>query len=281
MDSKKIVWLASYPKSGNTWFRAFLTALLGGSEEIDLNGLKTQNIFASRDIFNAFTDLDSTYLYDSEAKCLLPKVYNALGEEIKAIEYIKIHDAYTMNDVGQPIVPAEATKCAIYFIRNPLDIVASLANHMGYTIEQSIALMNNPNGCLATQKNNLNTGTQFRQLILSWSNHVSSWATPTAFPILTLRYEDLLQDPDKFFLQAVRFIGIEVSDEAITRAIAATSFDKLKQKELNSGFKEKVPQAKNFFRSGSSGKWKEELTELQAAEIISVHGDMMKRFGYL
>ena len=73
-DTQKIVWLASYPKSGNTWFRAFLTTLLNEGE-LDINEMKTDGIFSSRQILEAFTDLDSTYLYADEVKTLIPEVF--------------------------------------------------------------------------------------------------------------------------------------------------------------------------------------------------------------
>src|SRR5690554_5847280 len=154
--AKKIVWLASYPKSGNTWFRAFLSALLGDGE-LNINEMKTDGIFSSRGIFDSCTDLDSTYLRDEEIKVLLPDVFcNVAAEYEKERLFIKIHDAYTYNQFEQPIVPTQPSYGALYFIRNPLDIVASLANHNGSTIDQAITLMNNSKGCLARQRNNLN-----------------------------------------------------------------------------------------------------------------------------
>ena len=81
-ELKKIVWLASYPKSGNTWFRAFLTALLNDGD-LDINQMKTDGIFSSRFIFDNSTDLDSTYLYDEEVKNMLPEVFCDMAQCIK------------------------------------------------------------------------------------------------------------------------------------------------------------------------------------------------------
>src|SRR5690606_41856301 len=109
-------------------------------------------------------------------KLLLPDVFcNIAAEYVKQKLFIKIHDAYTYNQFEQPIVPTQPSYCVLYFIRNPLDIAASLANHNGSTIDQAITLMNNPKGCLARQKNNLNVNNQLKQLMFDWSGHVESW----------------------------------------------------------------------------------------------------------
>jgi hypothetical protein len=280
MPQPNLVWLASYPKSGNTWFRAFLSALLHGSGNIDLNGLKTDGIFSSREIFDTVTDLDSRDLSDEEVKELLPDVYRSLSDELDNIAYLKVHDAYTFNRKGLPIVPPEATRCAIYIIRNPLDIVASFANHMGSTLDKAIALMNNDQGMLARQKNNLNTNSQLSQLVLSWSGHVQSWTGNLPFPVMVIRYEDMLAEPLKTFQAAVEFIGIKTTTAEINEAIKATSFTTLQQQEQEKGFKEKTAKAKQFFRSGSAGNWKHELTSQQAASVIEHHTAMMQRYNY-
>lgn len=280
MQKRNIIWLASYPKSGNTWFRFFLSALLNDTDEIDLNGLKTNGIFSSREIFDACTDLDSRYLYDDEVKQLLPGVYKQLSNEVSKTQYIKVHDANTLNNSDQPIIPAEATRAAIYIIRNPLDVVASFANHMGSTIDHALKKMNDPNGSLATQRNNLNIHAQLRQVMLSWSGHVESWTYQPVFPVLVIRYEDMLTDSLSTFTKAVDFIGIESTPAKIKTAIEAADFSKLRQKEDQTGFKERTPNAKRFFRSGSSGNWINELTREQAQSVLDHHSEVMKMYGY-
>lgn len=280
MLKRNLIWLASYPKSGNTWFRAFLSALLNDSGDIDINGLKTNAIFSSRDIFEAFTDLDSTYLYDEEVKRDIPLVFQQLSEESETSQYIKIHDAYTLNDNNEPIVPAASTKCALYFIRNPLDIVASFANHIAAPTGTALSIMNNPKGCISAQPNNLNTVNQFRQLMLSWSGHVESWTSDLPFPVMVIRYEDMLHDTFNSFTKAVEFIGLDVSPERIHAALEATSFKKLQEKEIAFGFREKRPRTERFFRAGVAGNWKNELTAEQAISVISHHSHIMKRYGY-
>ncbi len=277
---KKIVWLASYPKSGNTWFRAFLTALMGDGE-LNINQMKTDGIFSSRDIFNSLTDLDSTYLYDEEIKVIQPEIFKEAARSYeKERLFIKIHDAYMLNKEAQPIVPTEPTQCALYFIRNPLDIVGSFANHNAATIGETIRLMNNPEGRLAKQLRNRNTNPQFRQVMLDWSGHVKSWTAKLPFPVMVIRYEDMLQDTSATFKKAVFFMGLKVPDSAILRAIDESSFVKLQEKEKKSGFNEKNKKSLTFFRSGNMGNWKNELTIEQIHSITSHHGAVMKTFNY-
>lgn len=277
---KKIIWLASYPKSGNTWFRAFLTALLNDGE-LDINEMKTDGIFSSRAIFENITDIDSTEIYDEEAKNMLPHVFQALSSGyLKEQLFIKIHDAYTLNTNKAPIVPTEPTQCAVYFIRNPLDVVASLANHNGSTIDEAINLINNPKGALANQKGNFNVNNQFKQLMLSWSGHVESWTANLPFPVIVIRYEDMKAETFGSFKKAIEFMGITIQPEQIEKAIAASKFEQLQQKEQEKGFSEKSISSKHFFRKGETGGWRNELTQQQAQLILNNHKKLMEKYGY-
>jgi len=278
---KKIVWLASYPKSGNTWFRAFLTALLGDGD-LNINEMKTDGIFSSRGIFENCTDVDSTYLYDSEVKNLLPEVFeHQAGLYQKDRLFVKIHDAYTENRNEMPIVPDSPTLCALYFIRNPLDVAGSFANHNNSTIDEAIQLMNSPKGSLAHQSKNRNVNNQFKQLMLSWSGHVESWTATLPFPVMVIRYEDMLADTKNTFMKAAEFMGIGVTMEQITLAIEETKFEKLQQQEAKGGFTEKNKKSKSFFRKGVAGGWENELTAEQVKEIIEHHKEVMGCYNYL
>jgi hypothetical protein len=278
---KKIVWLASYPKSGNTWFRAFLTALLNDGY-LDINQIKTDGIFSSRQIFDEFTDIDSTYLYNHEVKKLQANIcsYRANFYEKECL-FIKIHDAYGYQELNLPIIPTESTLCAIYFIRNPLDIACSLASHINGTVDEAIALMNNHKK-INTSSDNINTQDQLKQRLLSWSEHVESWAiTKLPFPVLILRYEDMLTNSIACFIKALNFLGIKATHNQIETATRATRFEELKKKEIQKGFKERTSLKNLFFRKGNAGNWHTELTTLQIELIKKNHSNVMQLFNYL
>jgi hypothetical protein len=271
---KKVIWLASYMKSGNTWFRAFITALLNEGE-LDINEMKTDGIFSSRQIFDHLTDVDSAELYDEEATNMMSGVYCDLSRSYTRDRlFIKIHDAYTFNSNNAPVVPEAPTICALYFIRNPLDIAASFASHNGTSIDKTIALMNN-----STAKS-AGTANQLPQLALSWSRHVRSWTDGLPFPVMVLRYEDMLIDTVATFTRAVNFMGMAFKPDQIKTALEACRFEKLQQKEQEKGFSEKNIPNQQFFRKGQAGGWKNELTTAQAQLIIDNHKTVMEKYGY-
>jgi hypothetical protein len=275
----QILWLASYPKSGNTWFRAFLTALMteGG---VEINKLKTDGIFSDRFIFDYCADIESRDLYDRESRVMIAEVYRYLASERSKLSIIKIHDALTVDPEGNSIVPADVTRCAIYFIRNPLDIPGSLANHNSTTIQESVNVLNNKNARLLSQTGNLNRYPQFRQYLFDWSSHVNSWTINPPFPVCVIRYEDMLSDTFGTFQKILQFVGMEYTPEQINKAIEASSFEALKKQETEGGFREKPIKSNSFFRSGKNGNWEKELNSEQIQSILAMHKEVMERYNY-
>jgi hypothetical protein len=275
----KILWLASYPKSGNTWFRAFLSALMNGGK-VEINQLKTDGIFSLRETFDLYMDISSRDLYDTEAKLMIADVYRNLAAERALLSIVKVHDAFERNEEGTTIIPEEVTHCALYFIRNPLDIAGSLANHMHFDIEHAVAMLNSPTASMAVQPGNLNKNPQMKQHLGDWSTHVNSWTLLPAFPVRVIRYEDMLSDTFATFSMALNFIGWQFSEDEISTAIAASSFDTLSKQEAEKGFSEKYKTSPKFFRAGEMGNWEKELSPKQAEMIISTHNAVMTKFGY-
>lgn len=275
----KIVWLASYPKSGNTWFRCFLSALI--DQEVKINQLHTDGIFSSRGLFDQTFDIDSRLLSEQEVKNRMPRIIRHYASRSEKLLLCKIHDAYTINQKGQPIIPEDVSVVAIYLIRNPLDIVASYANHMNRDIDYAIKSMNKDNGYLARQKNGLNVNSQFPQLMYSWSGHVRSWHNQQAIKVHTIRYEDMKLDGINTFEKAVKAMGLSVSTDQIREAIALTEFDRIKKLEDELGFREKNIKSPSFFRKGKVGGHQEELTVEQIQLITDKHREVMEEFGYL
>lgn len=269
----KIVWLASYPKSGNTWFRCFISALFNG--KIDLSTLETDGIFSSRSVFDSVTNLDSRLLLDNEALNMIPDVYKFRAKKSERMLFMKVHDAYIYNDLGNPIFPTEISHKVIYIVRNPLDVVASFANHNASTIDEAIELMNDPNGYLAGIHEGLNTNLQFRQKMFDWSGHVNSWTKQKNVEVIIVRYEDMLSHPFETFSSIIEKIDIKASKTAIKKAISMTKFNKLQQQEKKTGFREKNARSESFFRSGKSGSYKKELTDEQIKAIVKKHKKVM------
>ena len=137
-----IIWLASYPKSGNTWFRVFLTNLRG--EEggpANINKLHSAPIASARGIFDDEAGVEASDLTPDEIDRLRPEIYTHLAKQAEETLFMKVHDACTSNDKNLPLFPEEATAGAIYIIRNPLDVVVSFADHSGWDYDKAILRM--------------------------------------------------------------------------------------------------------------------------------------------
>ena len=274
-----IVWLASYPKSGNTWMRTFLTNLLGDeNKQVDINHLKTDGIFSSRPIFDAVTGIEASNLTNDEMDRLRPGVYNHLSRTSERTLYIKAHDAYTHLPDGLPLFGTENAR-AVYILRNPLDVAVSYANHISRDLDTAIRCMGTASYAMCANEGRLHL--QLRQRLLTWSGHVESWTGQKDIPTHVVRYEDMKLDPVGTFEGIVRFLGIRCSPQRLLDAIEMSSFSRLKQQEQEGGFYEKPPHMASFFRKGEVGDWRSRLSAPQANRLIADHGRVMRAFGYL
>jgi aryl sulfotransferase len=275
-----IVWLASYPKSGNTWFRVFLTNLLRDADTpANINGLERTPIAGARGVFDSLMGFEASDLTADEIDRLRPELYCHLAQDAEEPLFMKIHDAYTCVAHNAPLVPAEATGGALYFVRNPLDIAISFAHHNGSDYDAAIAGMANDAFAFCGRPDRLHE--QLRQKLLSWSGHVLSWVDSTPFPVHVLRYEDMKARPMETFTGAVRFVGFPHTERQVRKALEFSSFDVMQRQEEVEGFRERSPVADRFFRKGKIGSWREELSEEQAQRVVRDHREVMRRFGYL
>ena len=201
-----IVWLASYPKSGNTWLRAFLTSYQRADHEaFSINGLVGPSA-ASRLLFDAYLGCSSSDMTAAEILAVRPRFHALLGRELTRPAFVKVHDAYIRASQAAAVFPRTATAGAVYLVRNPLDVAVSLAHHDDTSVDTAITKMNHA-ATLAPQVTSLSV--QIPQPLLTWSAHVTSWLRDAEFPVHAARYEDLLADPAAGFGGIVRFCGLE------------------------------------------------------------------------
>ncbi len=279
-NTKGIFWLASYPKSGNTWFRIFLAHLLDKTgKQLDLDKIATGAIASSRGWIDEALGFHSADLDHEEVDQLRPAVYEWHAEQMSSAGYHKIHDAYTLLPCGTPMIPEKGCLGALYFIRNPLDVAISYANHANCSIDESIQSMGKPH--YAFCKGRSMQYHQLRQQLLSWSDHVQSWTLTKNIPCLVIRYEDMTSHPLTTFTCAVQFLQIEASPARIAQALADASMERLQKLEQTSGFSEKPAKTQHFFRKGIVGDWKNTLNHRQIDQIIQDHGETMRDYGYL
>jgi aryl sulfotransferase len=280
MGPEKIVWLASYPKSGNTWMRAFLTALFKPEkDDLDINNMVPNTIASSRQLFDDLAGVSASDLLPGEIDRLRPAIYRQNALESEEMIYHKIHDAWILLPDGEPLIPADVTRAVIYIIRNPLDVAVSFANHLNCSIDKAIAIMNNPGYAFCDRRDRL--ANQLKQQLLTWSGHVKSWVDESGLPVWVMRYEDMSAKPEITFTKALNFIGLQHTTAEIKSALELCSFTRLQKQEEEKGFSEKSARSPSFFRKGKVGDWQNFLTREQVEKIIDSHGGVMRRYGYM
>ena len=276
MATGKIVWLASYPKSGNTWTRSFLLHLFMNPKQPfspDTIG-EMSPIDTSRYWFEQLVDEPVDTWQEEDVARLRPEAQREIVKHAPDSIFVKTHCAL-LNWHGFPVIDLELTAGAIYIVRNPLDIIASFAAHSGLTLDQIVGVMNKPDHVLPGVK------TQVPHLIGSWSQHVLSWTARPNAALHVMRYEDMVARPEETFGGLAKFLGLNPPADRLDRALEFSSFDTLQTFEETEGFSERTDRQERFFRAGKSGGWRDELNDDQVACIIDVHREQMVRFNYV
>jgi hypothetical protein len=272
----KLLWLASYPRSGNTWLRAFLHNLLRNPEQsYDINRLQDYTLIDSEARWYRMLDQrPTTEVTKEEVAALRPRAHAAMTAAFSDTVFVKTHNAL-VEDRGTPMITLEHTAGAIYIVRNPLDVAVSYASHYGVSFAEAVAAMNRSrNQSIGNQENFV------YELHGSWSEHVESW-TATPNPALHVaRYEDMAAEPLRTFGRIAEFLGLGASAERIARAVNLSSFPVLKAQEEREGFRERSRKSKTFFRAGETGEGRRLLTPELIDALCAAHRESMIRFGY-
>ncbi len=271
-----IIWLASYPKSGNTWVRTFLhNLLLNATRPADLNELTKFTIGdGNKSWYEHVTGKPFDSFSAEEIAALIPKVHRAYAQSRPDSVFVKTHNMLGKVH-GVPLITPEFTAGAIYIVRNPLDVVISLSDHYGMPIDGGVVMMNDKDAFSAE------TDRKLPDYLSDWSSHVTSWQAMEKSRLHLMRYEDMLYKPEKTFGDLAKFLGLKPPKERLRRAIKFSSFDESRKQEAQKGFSERSDKAEKFFRVGKAGQWKTTLTPGQIEAIVDVHHDVMKTFGYL
>ncbi|MCB0047277.1 MAG: sulfotransferase domain-containing protein [Caldilineaceae bacterium] len=277
----EIIWLASYPKSGNTWTRIFLTNYLHERlDENNFDALEGGPIASSRRIFDLSVGVEATCLFPSEIKVLRPAAYRIFARDNQGLLFIKTHDAWGHTSRGESLFPSDVTRGVVYIVRNPLDVAVSAMHHFGRSLDQVSEQLCDETFTLSGSDHRV--AYQLPQEVGSWGHHVSSWLDQPDLPVYVMQYEKMLADPQAAFGGLVQFAGLDYDPERLTEAIAASDFETLQQQEQAKGFRERPLRASApFFRSGQSGGWRDVLTPANVNDLVAAHGPMMSRFGYI
>lgn len=274
------IWLASYPRSGNTWTRMALYSLHHGGSDIDFDDVGLfGRMAARRERIDRALEVDSGLMTPAEMEELRPDAHAVLYGSDGPPELSKVHDAWIRTPSGRPVFDKAFTHATIYLIRDPRDVAVSWSRFVGWPIERSVDFLCDHDAALGTSMGGI--GTQIPQPVGSWSDHAASWIDESGLDPLVVRYEDMLADPGGALRRMALHVGWEAPADAVARAVEITRFDQLAAKERREGFMERAPKAERFFHSGRSGTWREVLSAEQAATLERGNGAMMARFGYL
>ena len=273
----QLVWIASYPKSGNTWMRAFLHNYIRQSRipcDIDrLADLTAADVNPER--YVRYDKRPASMYSIADVQRMRPLVHQDMTKLDSTLVFAKTHNARLVV-AGAPLITPEVTAGAIYLVRDPRDIAVSFSHHRGRSIDDTIAFMADPEAATG------GTDNRIYEHLSSWSVHVHSW---TRFPGLTpliIRYESLIADPAGLFGAVIDWLGQEPPPDRLRRAIRFSRFEELQGQEQTKGFKERMAESTApFFGTGQAGRWQSELSSAQRDRIERDHGTIMERLGYL
>jgi hypothetical protein len=274
----RIDWIASYPKSGNTWMRLLLTAYFADDGCYDLAAEVTARGAGSCRLFEDALGIACDDLLPQESRILQPAMYRVLAARYPEGLWLKVHDRQAMLGEAGWLFPPEASGSAIYIIRDPRDVAVSNAFHDGHgDMDRAVAKL-----CSAATRLGERGDQQLAQYPGDWSGHVHSWVDQRGIRVLVVRYEDMLADAGAVLAAVIRFVRPQVAIDAerIAHAVALSRFDALQAAEDQRRFAETPDGAARFFRQGEAGDWHRHLSPAQAGRLCLQHGDIMRRFGY-
>ena len=274
-----ITWIASYPKSGNTWVRAFLCSYFASSDQkFDFKIMNNIPTFPHHYEINLLRKKYDNFNFNNVASN-----WNEFQKILikKNVKIVKTHNAL-INFNGYDFTNLKNTKGVIYIIRDPRDILISYSNHQNLSYKDVFFKMKNMDHFEKTNDY------KDRTLLTSWGNHYSSWKS---FPKnnLLIRYEDLSSDPLRYFTKIIKHLNqiydFEFDKKKIEKSIDQVKFENLKKIEERDTFyenpKENIDKGKKFFRKGKVGQWKSLLENELIKDIEKEFFKEMKENKYL
>ena len=282
-----IIWLASYPKSGNTYVRAFLSAYyFSENGQFDFSQILNIEQFPHEKFFKQKVN------NMSEASKQWMPIQRKINQN-KKIKFFKTH-SFLGNYKGNIFTSPETTLGAVYIIRDPRNVLTSLKNHFSLDDDKALKMITDKERWLMSNNGSYASYTY----ISSWSNNYLSWFKNNQFRRLFIKYEDLIKNKYETFRDIIVFTNtlmnnVEgVNKSKLQKAIETTNFDILKKKEMSETFSGSESSFKNwrkfhsenknlFFNLGPENNWEKNLKNKISREIENNFEDQMKNLGYL
>jgi hypothetical protein len=274
-----IFWLASYPKSGNTWIRSLISTYENNetNDNVFLN-LRTIKKFPNTSQFKDLLNFDLLKENKLEDKLEICKKWILAQEKLNKISNFTILKTHNFGGSynGSWFTDEKNTCGFIYIVRDPRSVAVSSSNYENTSIEQSVKNILNEN-LTATNPGNL------LEIRSSWKNHYLSWKRRN-FSKMIVRYEDLHNDTFNCFKKILDFLkkfkNINIDENKILETIKICSFENLSLLENQKGFEEKF-KGRKFFREGRVDEWKNKLNKNLIKKIENNFYEEMKELKYL
>ena len=278
-----IIWIASYPKCGNTWVRSLLSAYYFSKDgEFNFDLLKNIKQFPSIDFFQK--KIDSI----EEASANWIPIQKKI-KETKKVYFLKTHNVFGSYK-GNNFTSPEYTLGVINIVRDPRNVITSLMNHFSIKEEEAFKLISNENRNLRDRNDQDNYATY--SFISSWNNNYNSWKFTKNINKILIKYEDLENDIEKSFTKIIEFTNKimrkdnKINIKKLKKSIETTKFDLLKKKEEKEGFNEAIYSSDNgktnsFFNLGKNNDYKKLLKKETVQSIEDIFEKEMKELGYL
>ena len=279
-----IIWVASYPKSGNTWIRSIISSLIYTKDGIfDFPSIKKIDQYPQRRFLEYFTQ-DYNNIHEIKKHWITSQERINLDTKIK---FFKTHHLNCKVD-NYPFTNKECTRATIYIVRDPRNLIDSISNHFGKSIEESKKFLLTSKILSPGKEIELRGGNVITYLG-SWKEHYKFW-TKDNENLLIIRYEDLVKnihhEIDKIVKFLRNFINFEISDTKKENIIKSTSFEALKKIEENGKFTENVFVSESnekvkFFNKGPNNCWQNTLPKNIKIELENELKNELTELGYL
>ncbi len=275
LSRDSLVYIASYPRSGNTFARILLAAYHGIS---DLNWLE-HSIPAdtTEALWRGVPDYPAQEISARNNWRYRRQVIEDYRRAPSPLPFrgLKTHGA-NLTAFGAPAFDLRPGDRVLYLARHPLDVALSNADYNNHDLDTSIDLMCRAGVCIG--------GPTLGSVEArgSWPQHVAGWLSARSCPVMLVRYEDLCTDTAQMLRRIISFIGLPVEEDRIARAVEKSGFLSLQRRERESGFKEAPANTRSgrFFREGRSNQWRTEMSHEQISRLSDYCAETMTRLGY-